>query len=690
MADYASRLLGTSEAGEAPPTTKDYAADLVDRKEPASGSAKSINGGYLGGPGQAVVDTAKDIPAHLKRAILGVFQGATDIPVGLAQLGAKFGPKVVDNAVNDFIKNREAWYQDTRGDYSDRADVGRLTGSVVASMPAGGGAAAATIPARMAQGAKIGSVLGAAGIVDPESENFVVDKAVQIGSGAAAGASGVPVAELAVKAVGATVNAVSNFLKGVPARATNKATQDAVEQTLTVELKKNGVNFADLSKQARDALILETQKALKSGGAIDPDAVGRIADFSKLDMQGTQGQVSRDPYQFSLERNIGKTEAGKPLARRFDEQNRQLITAVDTARADTGSAAGDAYDVGKRVIGDLRASDDSVKSTVDAAYTKARDEVGRAAPVNAQDFSTKANLALDEGMLGHYLPPEVKNIMNDVASGKIPFNVDTMVRIDQVFSAAQRSAGNGTPQALAIGKVRDALNAAPIESNVGEEAKRSFDAARELAKQRFKKIENIPALADMLKNKEIPPEDFVNNYVIRGTVDDVKTLMSHLPPGARRDVRASVIDWLKAKAVNGADEAATFSQSGFNKAIDTLGERNLRSIFSDEPEIVNQLRRIGRVAAHVQKAPVSSGVNYSSSATAVIDMLDKFGKLPVVGALVGKPSEIATATQVSKALTPPSPTTPAKPLLTLEALENFGRSAGLVAAPGAASWATGR
>lgn len=688
-ADYASKLLGTKQAAEAPP--KDYAADLVSSSQPAPvADTSGPSAGYAGGKSQAVIDVAKDIPGHLKRAILGVFQGGSDIGVGLTQLAAKFGSDVIDHAVNDLIKNREAWYQDTRGDYAGRADVGRVTGNIVASMPAGGGAAAATLPARMIQGGKIGAALGAAGIVDPDSENFALDKVIQIGAGAAAGAAGVPVAEVAVKAIGATVNAVANFLKGLPARATNKATQDAVEQTLTVELQRNGVNFADLSKQARDALVLETQKALKAGGTIDQAAVGRIADFSKLNMQATQGQASRDPYQFSLERNLGKTETGKPLARRFDEQNRQLITAVDTARADTGSAAGDAYDVGKRVMGDLRAGDDDVKAGVDAAYGKARDEVGRAAPVSAQDFATNANLALDEGMLGHYLPAEVKNIMNDVAAGKIPLNVDTMVRIDQVFSAAQRSAGHGTPQALAIGKVRDALNSAPIESNVGEVAKAAFDNARDLAKQRFKKIESIPALADMLKNKEIPAEDFVNNYVIRGTVDDVKTLMTNLPPGARRDVRASVIDWLKTKAVNGADEAATFSQAGFNKAIDTLGERNLRSIFSDQPEIVNQLRRIGRVAAHVQKAPVSSGVNYSSSATAIIDMLDKFGKLPVVGALVGKPSEIATATQVSKALTPPSPTTPAKPLLTLEDLENFGRSAGLVAAPGGAAWATGR
>jgi hypothetical protein len=45
------------------------------------------------------------------------------------------------------------------------------------------------------------------------------------------------------------------------------------------------------------------------------------------------------------------------------------------------------------------------------------------------------------------------------------------------------------------------------------------------------------------------------------------------------------------------------------------------------------MRRIGRVAAYVQKAPVGAGVNYSSSATALIDMLDKVGRLPVLGAM---------------------------------------------------------
>lgn len=683
--DYASDLL-EQKAGSKGQT--DYASEIIStpateqKPYPIPESEDFIH--Y-----EALKQTGADIPEHFMRAVRGFAQGAGDLPIGLVQLLSKFAPENAEQAVSEYIKQREAEYQASRGDYADRADIGRVTGTVVASMPLGGKTAAVTLPGRMAQGAKIGAAMGAAQIVDPDNENYWLGKGVQVAGGAVTGALAVPIVEGLVKAGGAAVNSVAKFIKGLPNRLSNKATQQTIEQTLTLELKKQGMNWGDLPKQMRDAMVLETQKALKSGGKIDKEAVKRIADFGQLGMKPTRGQVTRDPLQFSTERNLAKMEVGQPLARRFDEQNKQLIENLSVARTAARSPAVDDYDAGQRIIKALQETDDQIKVGVDKLYTAARDEIGRAAPLDTKTFSEAANLKLDEGMLGHYVPPEIRNILNDVSSGKIPLNVDTMVRIDQVLSKAQRAAGD-SPQSVAIGKIREALHDTPVQSEVGEEAIKAFDMARQAARKRFERIESIPALADLLKNKAVPPEDFVNAYVIRGSVDDVKKLMTELPPGARRDVRGAVIDWLKRQAVSGVDETATFSQAAYNKALDKIGERNLKSIFSDDPHIMGQLRRIGRVAANVQKAPVSAGVNYSSSATALMDMLDRFGNMPGVGFILGKPGDIAKATAVSKALIPAAPTAQPKPFLTMEAIDAAKRASGMVAAPAASGLVLGQ
>jgi hypothetical protein len=104
--------------------------------------------------------------------------------------------------------------------------------------------------------------------------------------------------------------------------------------------------------------------------------------------------------------------------------------------------------------------------------------------------------------------------------------------------------GQKTPTDAALAPLRSAIDEA-VDSmastgTAGAEAVQALEAARGAARQRFQKIESIPALSDMLQKKQIPPEDFVETYVIRGSNDEVKSLVGQLPPGARRDVRAAV------------------------------------------------------------------------------------------------------------------------------------------------------
>ena len=686
--DYAADLLGGSSASPARGKPTDYASEIL---APAAKPAQASAAPGVEGPTvnvEALKDTLKDLPAHTGRAVLGLLQGMGDIPVGVVQLISKAAPDKVEEAVAEFVRDRETAYKDLRGDYADRADVGRITGNVVASIPMGGKTAAATLPGRMVQGSKVGAALGAATPVNPDSESFWTDKAIQVGGGAVAGAVAVPVVEGLVRAAGAAVNGVANVIRSLPNRLTNKATQDAVEQTLTVELQKEGIRFADLSRSARDALVLETQKALKSGGTIDPSALQRLADAQKLGIPLTRGQASRDPLQFATERNLGKTELGKPIADRLTEQNTSLIAAVDAERGATGAVARDAYDAGKSALNALQADDEAARKAVKAAYDSAKQKLGMEADVPLQPLSQRLGEVIEE-VGSENIPGAVMSRLKDfgLMEGKQTrvFNIREAEKLRKLIG--NNMPGQRTPTDAARAPLRQAIDEAvdSLGAGAGGEAAAVIEAARATAKGRFQKIESIPLLADLVKKKTIPPEDVVSNYVLKGSVDEVGTLMKALPPGARRDVRGAVLDFIKGKAVSGSGDAATFSQAGFNKALEDLGERHLKAIFSDSPQIVEQLARIGRVAANVQKAPVSSGVNYSSSATTLIDMLDKVGRLPVLGAIAGKPGDMVRATQVTKSLQPQAPVVEARPLLGVEFLDDAARSAAVVApAAGAA------
>lgn len=632
---------------------------------------------------EAALRGVKEIPGRIGNALLDFGHGVADIGIGSGQLfsylGGRMGATDAEKNYSDFIREREAGIAERRGPNAG-PNVARMTGNVVPTLGIAG-PAAATLPARMAQGTKLGATLGLTQTVDPDSPGpmgtgYLGSKTAQVTGGGVVGGLAPPLVEGLVRGAGASVNALVNTGRGLANRASGAINPQSIESTLTVEMQRNGVDWAQLPQAVRQSVLSQVQSALSGGGSVNPESVRRLADFTRLGMQPLSGQISRDPAQFALEQNLAKMEVGRPLADRLTQQNQQLIGNLDVARR----VPGDQYGLGQNVISGLVRRDAPAKDAVSAAYGAARDHLGRAAPMDANAFSTRANLSLDEQMLGAYLPNEVRTILNNVSSGQIPFNVNTAVQIDRVLSSAQRSAGQGTPQSLAIGRVRDALNSAPIADTAGEGAKAAFDAARGAAATRFGRIERTPALKAAI-DETVAPEKFIEKYAIRGTVEDTANFVRNLPIDARNDLRSGVIDWIRSKAVTGTEDTAKFSQAGFNRALQSIGDRKLDLIFAGDRNTLETLRAIGRTSSLVQSPPVASGVNYSGSATTLLDALDKATRLPILGPLLGKPSDMARATQVSRALGGSAPVTPPQDLVPQELLRRIAGPGGVVAAP---------
>jgi hypothetical protein len=695
--DYAEELLGPRKRTET--SGVDYAEMLLSPKQRQVRPASSVPSGPFINT-QALAETVEDLPAHIGRAARGVWQGATDLPIGVAQIASKALPQPIEDAVSNYIRQREAEYQERRGTYADRADVGRITGTVVGAIPFGGQAAAATLPGRMAQGAKIGAGISAATPVNPEVEDFWLRKGAQVGIGATVGAIAPLAVEGMVKGVAGAVNKMADLWRSIPARARLQTTQPAVESTLKLELAKNGFfSWEQIPQRIRDALVVETQNALKAGGKLDNKMVERFADFQKLEINPLRGQVSRDPYQFALERNTGKTEAGRDIATRLTEQNERLIQSLDDVRTGVtgGQKVKDAYSAGESVAGALRASDEAQRKGVTRLYEQARATAGMKEPVPQGPLGTKLQEVLDD-FGAENIPAAVQSRLRQFGfMGDKPQKPFTFAEAEKL----RRLIGNNDPgytnrsMSTALGHLRDALDDSVAEiakrGNVaGAETAKLFTEARAAARGRFEKIDSLKALKDMLRDKAIPAEDFVDKYVLRAGTDDIANLMKALPIGSRRDIRAMVTEWIQTKAVSGSGDTATFTQAGFDRALNNIGDRNLRLIFNS-PQIVEQLERIRRVASNIQKAPISSGVNYSSSGTAVIDMLSKLGGTPSVKSIIGKPiNTYVTATQTARALSPGGMASAPQPMLTMEMIEALSRPAGLVAPAAAAAAVTSR
>lgn len=628
-----------------------------------------------------------DTPKQFMRGVVDTAHGIADLPLGAGQvasrIGGFFGATDAANSYSDFMREREAGIDKARG-LGAGPNVARYTGSMVPAL-ALAGAPAATFPGRMAQGAKLGGVLGLVTPVDedapgPSGTGFAGTKAVQVGGSAFAGGAAPALIEPLIKGIGSAINTIAGIGRGMYGKATGATNPQTIETTLNVELQRNGLDWSKLPGEVRTLVVSEVQNALKDGGTLQPEAAKRLADFASLNIKPMQGQLSRDPVQFAMEQNLGKMEIGRPIAERLTQQNQQLIGAVDSLRGN----APDAYGIGQNTISALRAKDAPVRAGVSDAYTIARNQAGMEADVPIAPIAQRIG-QLIEDFGADRIPSAVMNRLKEYGvQGGNQTRVFNIREAEKLKTLIGNNIDNPqTPTGKALTLLRQSVDESVNSlGGTGGETAAAFNVARGKASARFGNIDRTPALANALdKQSTIAPEKFVETYAIRGNVQDVANFMRNLPVESRAELRSGVVDWIKQRAISGTEDAAKFSQSGFNNALRTIGDRKLELIFAGDKEGLATLRAIGRVGGYVQNAPVSSGVNYSGSGTTILDSLERASRLPLLSTVMGRPSDLVRAAAVSRSLNGSQAVAPRSPVVSEDLLARLAGPAGFASSP---------
>ena len=545
----------------------------------------------------------------------------------------------------------------------------RLAGNVAATAPTAAvpGAMAPTLGIRSLSGAASGG-LSSLTMFTPEGESKIAQTLVGAGFGAAVPAI-IAGGKRAIMSVADKVRPQTNI--NIP----------MLEQELTLELKAQGIDFNKLTGEVKQSLLADAQKALQVGGKLNPEALERKAVIESVGAKPTVASVTRDPRAWQTEKNLrGIQGVGDPIVAREQSNAQAMVDYLAQLRAKSGGKTATKLEAGESAIGALRGVDDARGEAVGAAYRAARDETGRYAPVDAKAFSESANAILDEQMLGRFLPEKVRGLLNDVSEGKIPLNVNTLVQVDSVMSAAQRSARKAGDDAgaKAIGVVRDALNNAPmldmpagsvvpgasrstavaaprtavgpvsddiigqyttsIQSG-GQVAKEAFDNARRMARDRFAARESAPALQAAVD--DVAPDRFVDKYILGAPARDLRENLAQLKASANgeqaiRDIKGHLFDNLLMKATGAlnVDDVAgrPFSGVRFNKALESIAPEKLHQLFT--PSEVESLRALQTASKYLTEEVPFSDVNHSKTAAALANLLAKIGDTPLLGQIV--------------------------------------------------------
>ncbi len=330
-------------------------------------------------------------------------------------------------AIDADIGSSERQYQTARravagGDPG--IDFARFAGNVASPVNLG---MAAALPMRgaMMSGALAGGAGAAMSPVDDTSKGFWGPKALQVGTGAVVGGLTAPLAQKVAEFASSRISAFRNS----PQRADASAAQ-----VLREAMERNSLQAGDIPEPALKSMQDEIASAIRSGRPVNPDQFIRQKAAETIDVSLTKGQLTRDPMQFAKERNWRGIEGiGDRITNRMTDQNKRLQDVIGDKG---GRSAIDETSAGTILSDALKKFDKGVRGQVDTAYETARGTAGRYANLDTKAFSEAANNALDEGQLGRFLPETVRGMLNDISTGKTPFNVNTATQIDSVVGAA--------------------------------------------------------------------------------------------------------------------------------------------------------------------------------------------------------------------------------------------------------------
>ncbi|WP_269497852.1 phage tail tip lysozyme [Castellaniella sp. S9] len=495
---------------------------------------------------------------------------------------------------------------------------------------------------------------GAAGVTQSALQALGANPGSQVASAASAGAAGgavreaggSPLAQAGAALAGGlvapmAVSSAQSAVRGIQSRFSD------IDQRIRQTLAQAGTNFDDLPARVQQQMRIEVSQALRQGDELSPGALRRLADFQRIEgATPTRGMLTQDPGQITREQNLAKIQAnstvagGRNLSQIQNENNVSLVRALDQA-----GASDDAMTAGHRAIESLQRRLGGQQARINDLYSLARDSAGRSFPLDGRAFADRAIQALDDQLVGGALPADVRNHLNRISAGEVPFTVDYAEQLKTLMGRLQRGTSDGSAR-YALGLVRQALDDAPVlplgqqtttagaravnpgnlpattGSEIGEQAVEAFNRARSANRAMMRQVESTPALKALYEGT-VAPDNFLQKYIISSSVparnvNRLARLLAADPP-ARDSVRGALVQHLKDRALSGMPDdigAARFSAANYTKALKQLGRNKLAAFF--EPQEIEQLEAISRVGRLMSNQPVGSAVNNSNSATTFV------------------------------------------------------------------------
>ena len=485
----------------------------------------------------------------------------------------------------------------------------------------------------------------------------------QLAAGLAGGMAGGMLGNAAMRsAAKASESAVEAFGgKSIIAPSPKQMTPEQLQVAVRQKMELYGQNWDKLPKQAQSAILADVRQA-NNLDALDANALRRLTDFRAVGATPTRGMLTRDPSQFTREKNLAKVGANSKnsatqgLARMENDNNALLVQRLQELQ---GGRDVDATEAGRKLSDSIFAQRDALRDAERRAWEAAKGSPGYKMPMDATVLSDM-NQALGDSALMPFMDKNISAYMQALQANPEQFTPQAYHNLQSMLSRAMASGGN---EAAAAGVARKALEAAQLKpqatripnpdmlpataaqarvfratDGMPEDAMGAINQARAATRAAYAFEDSSPVVRKALSDGSMSDPTRLGTHLLNSTPDEAAEIARLLGNENRHLARAAIATHIKQKALSGAsDEMGNVSQKALNSAINSMGEEKLKLFFLDDE--IAQLKRLGRVASYIQVQPAGGAVNNSNSGAMVVgkalDALGGLAKLPSMIKIAG-------------------------------------------------------
>ena len=626
------------------------------------GYSDSDIAGYLGlkikSQAQAQAQAPATVQYEKPSFLADVGAGMDDVFSGIKQgvLYAKDGI-TGGHAYEDFTKSKadeKAQYEKAREESGAGLNVGRFVGQTAATLPVAPLAKGYQGARGVAQVAGVTARNAAAGAVVGGSE-FAKDGSQRLSNTVAGGLGGAVGGAVGHQVGNGVAKLSQKVLPKVAGRATARVSA-AIDDEITVALRSSNIRMGDLSDDIVRGLRKDVGNALKSGKAVNREAVTRKVVFDKLGITPTKAQMTGDPKLWNKQAELSKIHgAGDKLRDKLIQDNQKLSTLMHDFTVATRGTADDQYGAMSKAVNALDDHNNTMKTQVGQMYDAAKVAPGNDVTINGAGFANDAITKLDADYAMSSLPQNIHKLIKDVADNPDKFTLGKSEEFIKILNREHKaSLQNGQPTSTthAIGIVRDALDNRQAQavqgliSNGDNDAAKMWGLARTANKMRMEQIEGNPLLKAVVKGEQ--PDKLFSEHILKGNVAELENtvkLLRSVDNQAVDDIRGQVAKYIMDKTMQNNGQP---SPSKMATALNTIGDRRLNILF--EPDEVAKLKDISSAMHYLITQPAHSNVNNSNTASAVMNFLGTMLNKPGIRIALSPLKDVADSVQVNRAL----------------------------------------